>query len=108
MPSIFTRIIDGEIPGRFLWRDDVCVAFLDVRPLGPGHALVVPRAEVDHVGTLTMHGDVAGQHDEHLVGVATLDDQRRADRVLLDREHRRQRLALGVARPGRKPRAVQL
>jgi histidine triad (HIT) family protein len=46
--TIFTRIIDGEIPGRFLWKDDVCVAFLDVRPLAPGHALVVPRAEVDH------------------------------------------------------------
>jgi histidine triad (HIT) family protein len=45
--SIFTRIIDGEIPGRFVWKDDVCVAFLDVRPLARGHVLVVPRAEVD-------------------------------------------------------------
>ena len=48
MPTIFTRIIDGEIPGRFVWRDDVCVAFMDVRPLNRGHVLVVPRAEVDH------------------------------------------------------------
>ncbi|MCY4424329.1 MAG: HIT family protein [Acidimicrobiaceae bacterium] len=48
MPSIFTRIIDGEIPGRFVWRDDVCVAFMDVRPLNPGHVLVVPIVEVDH------------------------------------------------------------
>jgi histidine triad (HIT) family protein len=48
MPSIFTRIIDGEILGRFVWRDDVCVAFMDVRPLNRGHVLVVPRAEVDH------------------------------------------------------------
>ncbi len=48
MPSIFTRIIDGEIPGRFVWRDDVCVAFMDVRPLNRGHVLVVPIAEVDH------------------------------------------------------------
>ncbi len=48
MPSIFTRIIDGEIPGRFVWRDDVCVAFMDVRPLNRGHVLVVPRVEVDH------------------------------------------------------------
>ena len=47
MASIFTRIIDGEIPGRFVWTDDVCVAFLDVRPLARGHVLVVPRAEVD-------------------------------------------------------------
>jgi histidine triad (HIT) family protein len=47
VPSIFTRIIDGEIPGRFLWKDDRCVSFLDVRPLAPGHALVIPRLEVD-------------------------------------------------------------
>ncbi|MGA0237345.1 MAG: HIT family protein [Acidimicrobiales bacterium] len=47
MPTIFTRIIDGEIPGRFVYSDDVCVAFMDVRPLAPGHVLVVPRAEVD-------------------------------------------------------------
>lgn len=48
MPTIFTRIIDGEIPGRFVYSDDVCVAFMDVRPLAPGHVLVVPRTEVDH------------------------------------------------------------
>ena len=48
MPTIFTRIIDGEIPARMLWEDEICVAFLDVRPLADGHALVVPRAEVDH------------------------------------------------------------
>jgi histidine triad (HIT) family protein len=46
--TIFSRIIAGEIPGRFLWRDDLAVAFLDVRPLAPGHTLVVPVAEVDH------------------------------------------------------------
>ena len=48
MPSIFTRIIDGEIPGRFVHRDDTCVAFMDVRPLNRGHVLVVPIVEVDH------------------------------------------------------------
>jgi histidine triad (HIT) family protein len=48
MPTIFTRIIDGELPGTFVWRDDVCVAFLSIAPLTRGHTLVVPRAEVDH------------------------------------------------------------
>jgi len=48
MPTVFTRIIDGEIPGAFVWRDDECVAFLSINPVNPGHALVVPRAEVDH------------------------------------------------------------
>lgn len=48
MPSIFTRIIDGEIPGRFVWKDDHCVAFLTIEPMRPGHTLVVPRQQVDH------------------------------------------------------------
>jgi diadenosine tetraphosphate (Ap4A) HIT family hydrolase len=47
VPTIFSRIIDGEIPGRFLWRDDRAVAFMDVRPLAPGHVLVVPIDEID-------------------------------------------------------------
>lgn len=48
MPTLFTRIIQGEIPGRFVWKDELAVAFLTVRPIRPGHALVVPRREVDH------------------------------------------------------------
>jgi histidine triad (HIT) family protein len=48
MATIFTRIIDGEIPGTFVWRDDRCVAFMSINPLRPGHVLVVPRSEVDH------------------------------------------------------------
>lgn len=47
MASIFTRIINGEIPGRFVWRDDQCVAFLDITPISEGHLLVVPRQETD-------------------------------------------------------------
>ena len=48
MSTVFTKIIDGEIPGRFVWSDDRAVGFLSINPLGPGHTLVVPRAEVDH------------------------------------------------------------
>ncbi len=48
MPSIFTRIIEGEFPGRFFWKDEHCVAFLTIEPMRPGHTLVVPRNEVDH------------------------------------------------------------
>jgi histidine triad (HIT) family protein len=48
MPSLFTRIIRGELPGRFVWRDPHCVAFLTIAPLRPGHTLVVPIREVDH------------------------------------------------------------
>lgn len=48
MPSLFSRIIAGEIPGRFVWRDERCVAFLTIAPLAPGHTLVVPIEEIDH------------------------------------------------------------
>jgi histidine triad (HIT) family protein len=48
VPSVFTRIIAGELPARFVWKDPRCVAFLSNRPLRPGHTLVVPRQEVDH------------------------------------------------------------
>ena len=48
MPTIFSRIIDGELPARFVHTDDHCVAFLSINPLRPGHVLVVPRVEVDH------------------------------------------------------------
>jgi histidine triad (HIT) family protein len=48
VPSIFSRIIAGEIPGTFVWRDDRAVAFLSIAPMMPGHTLVVPREEVDH------------------------------------------------------------
>jgi histidine triad (HIT) family protein len=48
MPTIFTRIIDGEVPGRFVWKDDRVVAFLTIQPMMPGHTLVVTREEIDH------------------------------------------------------------
>ena len=48
MPTLFTRIIEGEIPGVFVWRDPQCVVFLSINPMHPGHTLVVPVAEVDH------------------------------------------------------------
>jgi diadenosine tetraphosphate (Ap4A) HIT family hydrolase len=48
MPSIFSRIIAGEIPGRLVWDDDLSVAMIDIRPLHAGHSLVIPKAEVDH------------------------------------------------------------
>lgn len=47
MASIFTRIINGELPGRFVYEDHDVVAFLTIEPMTPGHTLVVPRAEVD-------------------------------------------------------------
>ena len=48
MATLFTKIIEGEIPGRFVWRDDRAVAFLTIAPIAHGHTLVVPIEEVDH------------------------------------------------------------
>ena len=47
MATVFTRIINGELPGRFVYTDDLVVAFLSIMPLTAGHTLVVPRQEVD-------------------------------------------------------------
>ena len=48
MATVFSRIIGGELPGTFVWRDERCVAFLSINPLARGHVLVVPIEEIDH------------------------------------------------------------
>lgn len=48
MASVFTMIINGDLPGRFVYNDDDVVAFLTIEPMTQGHTLVVPRAEVDN------------------------------------------------------------
>ncbi|GAB3129702.1 HIT family protein [Tsukamurella serpentis] len=48
MATVFSKIIAGELPGRFVYQDDSVVAFLTIAPLTQGHVLVVPRDEVDH------------------------------------------------------------
>jgi diadenosine tetraphosphate (Ap4A) HIT family hydrolase len=47
MATVFTKIINGELPGRFVYEDDDTVAFLTAAPITQGHTLVVPRAEID-------------------------------------------------------------
>ena len=49
MASIFTQIIDGQIPSHKLREDDRFLAFLDIRPIRTGHALVIPKVEVDEL-----------------------------------------------------------
>ena len=48
MATVFSMIINGDIPGRFVYEDDEIVAFLTIEPMTQGHTLVVPRAEVDN------------------------------------------------------------
>src|SRR6478672_7225735 len=47
MATVFTQIINGDLPGRFVYEDDEIVAFLTIQPMTQGHTLVVPRAEID-------------------------------------------------------------
>lgn len=49
MASIFTRIVNGEIPCYKIAETDTCLAFLDVMPLVKGHVLVIPKKEVDNI-----------------------------------------------------------
>lgn len=62
--TVFTRIIKGEIPSHKVYEDDKCVAFLDIDPLTPGHTLVVPKKEIDHLW------DVDDELYHHLLSIA--------------------------------------
>ncbi|MCU1457697.1 MAG: hypothetical protein JWL73_1789 [Actinomycetia bacterium] len=85
MATLFTRIIQGEIPGHFVWRDDRAVAFLTIGPFVPGHTLVVPIEEVD--SWLDLDPDLAG----HLMTVSQV-----VGRALLD-EYGSERVSLMIA-----------
>ena len=71
--SIFTRIIDGEIPGRFVWRDDTVAAWIDIRPLTPGHTLVVPILEIDRWTDLPVDMALQCMQVAHAVANAQLE-----------------------------------
>ncbi len=64
MATLFTKIINGEIPGTFVHQDDTCVALLDVAPMTEGHVMVVPREEISH------WIDADGELLSHLTAVA--------------------------------------
>ncbi len=49
MVSLFTRIINGEIHCHKIYEDESYLAFLDIRPINPGHALVIPKKEIDYI-----------------------------------------------------------
>ncbi|WP_295801879.1 HIT family protein [uncultured Microbulbifer sp.] len=64
MASIFTQIINGDLPGHFVWRDDVAVAIMTIAPIKTGHCLVIPVQEIDH------WDDVPTDINAHLMEVA--------------------------------------
>ena len=64
--TLFTKIIDGEIPGTFVYRDEHCVAFMTISPITTGHSLVVPVKEIDQ------WTDLPQALNEHLFNVAKI------------------------------------
>lgn len=53
MASVFTLIMEGKIPGNFVYEDDVAVAILTIQPIREGHVLVIPREEIDQWSDLS-------------------------------------------------------
>ncbi len=54
MASVFTLIMEGKIPGNFVWKDDKAVAILTIQPIRQGHVLVIPREEIDQWSDLPL------------------------------------------------------
>jgi len=50
--SIFSKIINGDIPCHKVYEDDRVLAFLDIHPIQPGHTLIVPKCQIDHFDEL--------------------------------------------------------
>ncbi len=61
MPTLFTRILNGEIPSEIIYQDDFCFAFRDINPQAPVHILIVPKTEVSGVSSVE-----SGDGHEHL------------------------------------------
>lgn len=57
MPTLFTRIINREIPGEIVYEDEHVVAFRDLEPKAPTHVLIVPRSEITGLSELPLKGD---------------------------------------------------
>lgn len=65
MPTLFTKIINREIPADIVYEDEHCVAFRDIDPKAPVHILIVPRAEIPGVADVPESGD-----HQHLLNAA--------------------------------------
>ena len=59
--TIFKKIIDGEIPARIVYEDDLCMAFEDISPQAPTHLIVIPKKEVPTINDLS-------EEDEAMIG----------------------------------------
>lgn len=79
-PSIFTKIINGEIPCYKIYEDERTFAFLDINPVQPGHTLVVPRQQVDHFDDLEDEDYEALMHTVKLLA-QTMREELQVERI---------------------------
>lgn len=79
--TIFKRIIDGEIPARILYQDDLCLAFHDIAPQAPTHVIVIPKKEIASL-------DHATDDDAPLLGHLLTVIRRLAAELKLDQGYR--------------------
>jgi histidine triad (HIT) family protein len=79
--TIFKRIIDGEVPARIVYQDDLCLAFHDIAPQAPIHVVVIPKQEIPSVAQL-------GDKDAALVGHLLVVIARLAKELKLDTGYR--------------------
>ncbi len=71
MATLFTKIINREIPAEIVYEDESVVAFRDITPQAPVHVLIVPRDEISGLATLPEHG----QHERILNAAKTIAEQ---------------------------------
>lgn len=64
MSSIFTKILNREIPGHFVWEDDLCFSIMTIMPIRRGHLMVIPKEEVNH------WDDVPEETARHMIAVS--------------------------------------
>lgn len=67
MPTLFTRILNGEIPGEIVYQDDHCFAIRDINPVAPVHILIIPKAEIPGISAVESTGD-----HQHLLHAARI------------------------------------
>lgn len=79
MASLFTKIINGEIPGEVVFHDDLCAAIKDIHPQAPHHYLIVPRKEIQSIAT-------AENSDKELLGHLLLVARNLAKDLNLDQK----------------------
>jgi len=71
--TIFKRIIDGEIPAKRIYDDELCLAFHDVNPQAPVHVLVIPKKEVRSIAELTAEDQALAGHMLLVIGKIARD-----------------------------------